>query len=241
MKNAIAKTISVKVMIVTFNEPRMKPFDTPKFRGYLSAKYKDYHIIHNHIEGDRFRYAYPSIQFKVLQQKPTIIGIGEGIDVLKKVFMDIMQININGNVYNIDEKSIQLKSLPFGMTNQPVQYKFLLPWMALNQNNHRKYVELPWNEKRKFLEKILRGNLLSLSKGFKYTIPDFDNIHVQTGLKAVTRKFKNNKMICLVGKFLTNFLIPDYLGIGKQAARGFGTVIKVKDHKEKMGRIAEGN
>jgi hypothetical protein len=34
-------------------------------------------------------------------------------------------------------------------------------------------------------------------------------------------------MICFQGEFTTNFLIPDYLGIGKQVARGFGTVVKM--------------
>jgi hypothetical protein len=35
-------------------------------------------------------------------------------------------------------------------------------------------------------------------------------------------------MICFTGEFMVNFHIPDYLGIGKQVARGFGTVERIR-------------
>jgi len=38
-------------------------------------------------------------------------------------------------------------------------------------------------------------------------------------------------MQCFTGDFTTNFLIPDFLGIGKQSARGFGVVRKRKEEK----------
>jgi hypothetical protein len=40
--------------------------------------------------------------------------------------------------------------------------------------------------------------------------------------------FKNIPMVCFTGEFTMNFLLPDYLGIGKQVARGFGTVRRIK-------------
>jgi hypothetical protein len=33
-------------------------------------------------------------------------------------------------------------------------------------------------------------------------------------------------MLCFTGDFTTNFLIPEFLGLGKQSARGFGVVRK---------------
>lgn len=222
------KTDSVDIIVIMFHGMRIKPFDIPKFRGYLSDRYRGYDLIHNHMENDKLRYAYPSIQFKVTDGQPTIVGIGNGIEVLKAVFMDIAHLDIDGRQYKINEKSVRLDRIEFGQTSNAVEYRFVIPWMALNQDNHRKYKKLSWHERQPFLGNILRGNLKSLSKGLDYFIPDFENLNVQTDLKPVVRNFKNNKMICFKGSFETNFLIPDNLGIGKQTARGFGSVIKRK-------------
>ena len=211
-------------MIIRFGDIRLQPFDIPKFRGYLANKYPDYTLIHNHLSDNKYRYAYPSIQFKIIDGRPVIVGIGDGIEVLKHVFLDIKELDINGQGYQVGEKSIAFDSVEVGQADKRLDYCFLSPWMALNSDNYRKYRRLQWYEQRRFLETILGRNLKSLSKGFNYFIPDFDKLYVQADLKPAARNFKNIKMICFEGTFSTNFVIPDYLGIGKQTARGFGTV-----------------
>lgn len=213
---------------IEFSGLPMKAFDIPKLRGAVAKQFPKFDLIHNHIENEQLRYAYPSIQFKVIKDVPMIVGIGDGIGVLKTVFMDISELEIGGGKTIINEKSIQMDTVEFGQADKPLSYRFALPWMGLNQKNYKEYKSLGWNEKRTFLEKILRGNLISLSKGFGYTIPNIDNIYVQIDLKPVMRNFKGNKMLCFTGTFKTNFIIPDYLGIGKQTARGFGTVVRVE-------------
>ncbi len=232
MKNMIIphKTfVREKLICVQFDSVHLRSFDIPKFRGYLSEKYSSYNLIHNHLEDNRLRYAYPQIQFKTINNKPVIIGLGEGIEILKKVFLDIQELKINQERLQINEKSVMLREWKLGQTEEQVKYRFISPWMALNQENHKKYIHLSWHEKRSFLERILAGNLKSLAKGFQYFIPDFDNLHVQLDLKPVTRNFKNIKMTCFSGTFQTNFFIPDHLGLGKQVARGFGVVERLKE------------
>ncbi len=244
MNSCIGNTKSVKtvrdnVIVIMFHGLRLNPFDIPKFRGYLGDRYRDYDLIHNHMENDKLRYAYPSIQFKVTDGQPTIVGIGNGIKVLKRVFMDIAHLDIDGRRYEINEKSVRLDRVKFGQIECAVGYSFVLPWMALNQENHRKYKKLSWHERRPFLENILRGNLKSLSKGLDYFIPDFENLNVQTDLKPIVRNFKNIKMTCFEGTFATNFIIPDYLGIGKQTARGFGTVMGIGNYPACAGASSD--
>ncbi|MBC8185756.1 CRISPR-associated endonuclease Cas6 [candidate division KSB1 bacterium] len=225
--------VTVKYIRIVFNNLRLKEFDIPKFRGYLAQRYAHFNLIHNHLTKGRLRYAYPAIQFKVLDGFPAIIAIGLGIDVLKQVFMDINEIDVDGKTYQINEKSIVIDKVTVGQAADRHNYNFLLPWMGLNQTNHTAYQTLTFNERPVFLEKILRGNLKSLAKGFDYFIPDFENVQMQAELKPVTRNFKNNRMLCFEGCFSTNFLIPDYLGLGKQTARGFGTVVRVKNHEDR--------
>jgi len=212
----------IKCVIIKFNSIQLRTFDIPKFRGYLAKKYPDYVLIHNHLTDNKFRYSYPLIQFKLIDKIPAIIGIGDGIDILKKVFLDIQELNIGGHEHKINEKSVMLNEIKMGQIEKNISYHFLLPWMGLNSENYEKYKELKWHEKRTFLEIIISRNLKSLSKGLNYFIPDFKNIHVQAKLKQIYRNFKNIKMICFEGGFTTNFIIPDYLGI-VYIVRPYGT------------------
>lgn len=219
-----SQTVLYDRLIISFPQLSLQAFDIPKFRGYLANIYPEYSLLHNHLAEHRFRYGYPMVQFKIMNTNPIIVGIGDGVDVLKKVFLDIRKLDINGRQYTINEKSIVLDLVRLGRINQPVSYQFLLPWMALNQRNYESYCSLTWEKKRGFLENILKGNLKSLSKGFDYFIPEFEALTVRADLKSIQRNFKNNRMLCFEGSFQTNFLIPDFLGLGKQTARGFGTV-----------------
>ncbi len=49
----------------------------------------------NHIEKNKLFYRYPLIQYKVIKNAPMIIGIREGVDILKSIYdkVDSLQIN----------------------------------------------------------------------------------------------------------------------------------------------------
>ena len=218
----------ITVMSVQLPELRLSSFDIPKLRGSVANQYRNFDLLHNHMEQDKVLYRYPQIQFKTINKIPTMIGILEGCNVLKDLFFELEQININGKDFPISQKSIDtLTDCPLGQTLELYTYRFIQPWMALNQNNHKKYQNLPSPMRNQFLAKILRGNLMSLSKGFNYFIPKMNELETYVDLKPAPRNFKNNRMLCFTGTFTTNFLIPKYLGIGKQVSRGFGTVRRI--------------
>ena len=202
--------MEVKKAVLTFTGTNLRKADIPKFRGYLSKKYPKYDLIHNHLKNGKLRYSYPLVQFKAVDSHPTIIAINDGIDILKEVFLELG---------DMKEK--------FGVSEEYNDYKFASPWMALNQENYRKYMKLNRYDQRAFLKHLLRENLKTVSKGFNYRIPEIEKVKVDGDFIKREVNFKNLKMLCFTGKFITNFYIPDYLGIGKQVARGFGAVIKV--------------
>ncbi|HHE39474.1 MAG TPA: hypothetical protein ENL20_13045 [Candidatus Cloacimonetes bacterium] len=219
--------MKIKEIILVFEGNEIRNSDIPKFRGYISSKYPNYEIIHNHLMDGSFRYSYPLIQFKTIERKPAIIGINEGIELLKKVFMEIEDIKIGEQRKVINEKSILLREEEFGTADDFINYRFLSPWMALNQENYKKYNRINRYDQMAFLKHLLRENLKTISKGFGYTIPDIDEVKVDGRFIKRMVNFKNIKMLCFVGSFITNFYIPEYLGIGKQVARGFGMVGKI--------------
>jgi len=205
----------------------MNNFDIPKLRGFFANRYPKYDLIHNHLSDGRFKYGYPSIQFKVLNRIPTLIGLSEGFDILKEVFQDVDELVIAGEKAKIWEKSIQIREDNFGQTDSFFDYQFTSPWMALKEENYETFKTLDRIEKQQFLRHLLRENLKTVSKGFCYNIPNIESVKVEGYFKPRPMNFKNIRMVCFTGEFTTNFLLPDYLGIGKQVARGFGTVKRV--------------
>ena len=220
-------TIKVKIIQIQFPNNLMNRFDIPKFRGYLAKLYPKYTLLHNHLENGKFRYGYPQIQFKTIKKIPTIIGISEGLKILKMVFMDVEELNIDGRHQKIWEKSIKVREEPFGQTEDYYSYQFLSHWMALKEENFETYKQLNSIERQVFLKHLIRENLKTISKGFQYRIPDIDSVKVEGYFKSRIMNFKNVQMLCFKGEFTVNFIIPDYLGIGKQVARGYGMVKKI--------------
>lgn len=220
-------SVTVSILQVQFPNNPLNEFDIPKFRGAISRQFPNYELIHNHLNDGKLRYKYPLIQFKTLKKIPTIVGIGEGMDILKEVFLDVVQIDIAGRKQKVWEKTILIREDILGQTDHFIQYRFTSPWMALKEENYATYNSLDPADQQQFLRHLLRENLKTLSKGIGYWIPDIEKVKVEGLFKKQVRNFKNNRMICFTGEFLANFHIPNYLGIGKQVARGFGTVEKL--------------
>lgn len=223
--------MKINKVLLTFTGTNLRKEDIPKFRGYLANKYPNYELIHNHLKNGRYRYSYPLVQFKTIDRHPAIIAINEGIDIIKEVFLELGDMKIGEKKESIHEKSIMLTEEKFGFSEEYIDYKFSSPWMALNQENYQKYKKLNRYDQRSFLKHLLRENLKTISKGFDYKIPDIEKVKVDGNFIKREVNFKNLKMLCFLGKFMTNFSIPDYLGIGKQVARGFGTVGRSKDYR----------
>ena len=216
-----------KILTIVFKDIKLYPRDLPKLRGFLSKKFSEFTLIHNHLENGKFSYKFPQIQFRIINKSPAIISFGEGIEVIKKMFFELDEIQIEDKIHKIFEKQISLKEIDIGESTKNIKYKFISPWMGLNQENHKKYISLTsQGEKQNFLNHILRENLKTIAKGFDYFIPNIDEIIVKSSLTPQRVNFKNSLMQCFKGEFEVNFKIPDYLGLGKQSARGFGVVEK---------------
>ena len=218
--------MKVKILFLIFKDIYIHPSDIPRLRAYISSQFKDNLLLHNHLPGGKFNFGYPKIQYRIIQRHPALIAIKEGVNILKEIFLRNEELVINNKIYRINEKEIYLKEYKFGETNEFISYKFYSPWMALNEYNYKKYRLLDTIERQNFLKHLIRENLKTISKGFGYTIKNIEGIRVEGFFKPILVNFKNLKMQCFKGNFTTNFFIPDFIGLGKQSARGFGVVKK---------------
>ncbi len=219
--------MNVKIIKLQFTELHMSPRDIPKLRGFFATQYQEFPEFHNHLPGGKFTYRFPVIQYRIINSHPALIGVNEGFELIKKILFETDKLVINNRQYLLREKVVSVDDAELGETESPCTYLFHSPWMALNEENFHKYIELNSLKRQQLLKDILRGNLKTLAKGFGYWIENFDAIQVEGYFKPLQVNFKNQKMLCFTGEFTTNFQIPNWLGLGKQSARGFGVVKRV--------------
>jgi hypothetical protein len=219
------KTVRLSIKL----DSRLSQSDAEKIRGYLGNLFWNNPYAHHHKEDGTFIYRYPCVQYKIIDGSCVLIGFNEGLDIAKKTFHDLKVINIDGIWEEILSKGLESYTVSFSTALEQRSYSFLTPWLALNEKNYEKYQRLgSWQKRKELLEKILIGNIISMSKSLGYTVPEPIKASIDN-LKEVPTSLKGTPMLGFIGTFSVNFEIPDYWGIGKSVSRGFGTVIKVKN------------
>jgi hypothetical protein len=216
------------ITLIRFPDIRLETRDAHKLRGYFGNLFKEHSpLLHNHFEDGQLRYKYPLVQYKVIQEVPMLVGVNEGATLLTELFLKVTELNIGGRTYPLMQKNLDYYQAAAGLINELHSYQFETLWMALNQENHKRYGLLKSHaEKQSLLNALLKNNLLSFFKGI--------NIWLEAPLMAKgiftehTTQFKNQSMLGFKGEFVTNALLPDYIGLGKAVSRGFGTVVTKK-------------
>ena len=220
---------TIKIIRLTLHPGDFSPADIPRLRAFLAKHFPQYKEIHNHLANGGYRYVYPELQFKILNKQPAIVGFATGFKILTEIFNRIGYIEINRRTIVLHEKSIMVTEERIGEQEEFLRYRFETPWMALNQRNYDKFLTANLYEREQKLNRILWGNIRALAHAFNYWIEDQEALKVNGHFKMYESKFKENIMLTFKGEFVTNFCIPNYLGLGKQVARGYGTVEKIKE------------
>ncbi|ACN13661.1 putative DNA repair protein [Desulforapulum autotrophicum HRM2] len=220
----------MKRSILYFNNIRLNTSEIHKFRGYIGNMFREHDLIHNHDAGSgRPIYRYPLIQFKLIDNIPAIIALTDrAVQVFADIFMATDEIVIDGRTIPVAEKDLAVQSCEFGFSTDTYMYEFLSPWIGLNQMNHRTYASLKEKkEKNELLKRILTGNILSMAKYLDVRLEPDQRIRTALQLKQTKVTLKGTSMVGFKGIFKTNFMVPDYAGLGKSVSRGFGTIKKL--------------
>lgn len=216
----------MKKATFSLNDIELKPHHTHKFRGYIGNTFADYDLIHNHnlISGKNL-YRYPLIQFKIIDNTPTIIALTDNaVAIFTDIFMNLEQIVIDDIVIPVFEKNLKVEDVSFGYSDEHFMYQLKSPWIALNQKNYQVFKNSNQDEQSLMLSKILTGNILSMAKYLGYTLEHDQRIKTTLQIQQQTVTLKGNKVLGFTGYFKTNFHLPDDLGVGKSVSRGFGNV-----------------
>lgn len=202
--------------------------DIPKFRGAVIASLKEKNILyHNHIE-EKFRYAYPLIQYKRIHKKAAIVCIGEGVKAIHELFAS------DNFLFKIGEKETEMRmDYAKAYDNDiricdTVQFYRLHNWLPLNSENYGKFQSADnLVEKIQILEHVLIGNILSFLKGVGIHIEEQLEIHITNITDQRPATYKKIKMMAFDIEFKANLYLPQYIGIGKNASVGYGILTKI--------------
>ena len=213
--------MKIESLYLVLNTDRPVEEDATKLRGYIGNTFIRYPILHHH--APELIYTYPKVQYKVIGGTPAILGIGEGVGVLREIAPQINDLQLSNSHYSVRQRVQYEQAVNMVPIRDAVQYRFITPWIALNQEHFERYLSLTeWADKKMLLNSILIGNILSMAKGLDIVIDR--ELHVTTKVDQATVMFKGIKMIGFTGEFRVNYAIPEYFGIGKGVSAGFGTV-----------------
>lgn len=213
---------------IRFPEIQLRTRDAHKLRGYFGNLFKEESpMLHNHWETGEVRYRYPQVQYKIIDEVPMLVGIEEGAELLSKLFLKIKEIEIDGQIYPVHSKNIESQVVETGYSDTLKEYQFQTLWMALNQKNYQNYRKKAIEEeKQQMLNSILIGHILSFFRNMNIELKDSERLMAKVNVQEKTTQFKDNKMVAFSGNFIVNATLPELIGLGKSASRGFGAVIE---------------
>lgn len=217
--------IKYSYLILKTNKPVIE--SSIKLRGYFGNRFPDYPILHHHLEEAGYMYTYPMVQYHILEGNPCLLGIEDGSNVLFEISSQIENLILANNVYQVEERVLYQKEFDIKI-GPKTQYSFITHWIALNSKNYHKYQDMhSWKDKKIFLNNILIGNILSMCKGLGIIVNR--KLYVSSHLEEEMVDFKGISLTGFKGKFLVNFEIPDFFGLGKGVSQGFGSVKRSAD------------
>lgn len=179
-------------------------------------------MLHKDQAGD-FIHRYPVVQCKQIKNRVIVTGISQGAGFLYQHTSGHRHIGEGNSTCTIPEQDTSIRQEEFGISDATYTYEFLTPWLALNQQNAKKFYDLKGKPDRDaFMLRILESNLATLAKSLDYQSPV--PIRCEAKLKFRIDRIERENVIVFLGKFRTTLRIPDYFGIGQSVSQGFGTI-----------------
>ena len=199
------------------------------FRGaVVAAVGREMTLFHNH-QGEGFRYSYPLIQYKRVGQQVALICLEDGVHDVHAFFMQRpAALRVGTRMITPEVESLQMKEVTLQAWDKMFSYR-INNWLALSQDNYPVWQEMPDEaERTRFLMTILRGNLLSMAKGLGWHVDREIKVHIDHISPMRFLHYKEQRLSGFDVRFSTNIWLPQYMGLGKGAAMGFGMVQSVK-------------
>lgn len=211
---------TVMARLVTDKPVRKTPYQV---KGVFMRQYPDLEVIPLLDGRYRERFLYPRVQVKILNEQIYIIGIGEGADPVQELIEQFEFLDFGNITFQVVDVDVESYTDHFRPIHRLIRYRFITPWVALNQTTGSRYRFLNNVERVGFLNRLLGQNIVFLARemGLELT----DQVFTKVNLTSLfPRPVDENNWGAFSGEFRTNFILPNYLGLGNGITRGYGAI-----------------
>ena len=175
----------------------------------------------------RNEFLYPRIQVKILNEQIYLVGIKEGVEPIELIMENMELLNFGNITFKIEDIESEKIELDLGCTDKAIHYNFLSPWIALNRVNLKRYKGCSEKNPKKqtdFLRRLLSQNIAFIGKEFGLSLES--RIFVDLSLESLEPKLLDDgKAGSFNGSFNSNFVLPNYIGVGNGITKGFGVLL----------------
>jgi len=196
-------------------------------RGALASAFPEEPLLHQH-KRDGVIYRYPLIQYRWWDGNGIVIGFHEGACLLPKLPLLEHQFQLGNSIVRIIDIETQFAQEDVKPASRLLRYRFMSPWLPLDQENFEKYKIMSQNQRADERDRIIVGNLLTALRGLNIEFPDRLYATVQV-YRTVTCFYKGQRLLGFMGRLLTNVLLPDDLAVGRAVSHGYGWLKRVND------------
>ncbi len=213
MKTIVARLITDKPVKKTAYQVKgvfMKQYPNSSAIPMLDGRYRD-------------KFLYPRIQVKILNEQIYLVGIKDGVDPVLEMTKELELLNFGNITFNILDIDVEESIDQFKHVDQLLRYRFVSPWVALSKNTQNRYKFLKNKDRTAFLNRLLGQNIVFLAREMGVELND--KVYTKLRLDSLFPKpVHENDWGSFSGEFQTNFILPNYIGVGNGITRGYGAI-----------------
>ena len=213
----------LKTLTIKF-DTQLVENEIQRFRGAIIKLLPQKEVLfHNHIN-DGYRYAYPLIQYKRLNNKAALFCIGEGVENIGVFFAsNNFNVRIGNKRHCLQIEEVNAKLVDIACDTEQIYSYQLTNWLPLNEENYSQFTQTSDTEEQLImLQRILTGNIPSMLKGLGIRVEQRVEAHIKHLEERPNVIIKGVKLYCANISFDSNVLLPQHVGLGKHASVGFG-------------------
>jgi hypothetical protein len=193
-----------------------------RWRGAIAARFLDQVAFHGH-DGDRPVLRYPEVHYRWTDGAPTLFAFGDAARLAMAHPWPGATLRLGDTERRVNQVDWSSLAITRAFSKRLVRYEFCAPWIALNQQNYERYRTLDPNARRAELDRILVGNLLTMSQTFGGYFNAGETVYAAfEPVGIVPCVVKDVPLVGFDGSFVTNLDLPDALALGRSVSHGFG-------------------
>jgi hypothetical protein len=203
-------------------------------RGALGERFRDNRLFHQHDESGVL-YRYPLIQYRWDRDGAMVLGLGDGARALVDSNWPGMELRIGNRLLHVRDAVCEFHRHSITLTDRLMRYRFMAPWLPLNQDLYLRYRELaPMAQVRERDRLAVAGLLLAL-RGFGIEIHG----RLFAAFEMHSRRqcpYKGVQLLGFRGRLIANIDLPDGIALGRAVSHGYGWI--EREEETLRGEIA---